>query len=44
MPGSEDIKKAAEALKKENERIAEEIRKKDKEMAELLKKIKNVNS
>ena len=42
MPGNEsEVKKAAEALKRENERIEEENRKKDKEIADLLKKIKN---
>ena len=41
MAGSEDTKKAAEALKRENERLEEERKKKDKEIAELLKKIKN---
>ena len=42
MPGNEsEVKKAAEGLKRENERIEEENRKKDKEIADLLKKIKN---
>ena len=42
MPGNEsEVKKAAEALKRENERIEEENRRKDKEIADLLKKIKN---
>ena len=42
MPGNEsEVKKAAEALRRENERIEEENRKKDKEIADLLKKIKN---
>ena len=45
MSGSEsDMKKAAEAMKRENARLEEENRKKDKEMADLLKKIKNVKS
>ena len=42
MPGNEsEVKKAAEALKRENERIEEDNRKRDKEIADLLKKIKN---
>ena len=42
MPGNDsEVKKAAEALRRENERIEEENRKKDKEIADLLKKIKN---
>ena len=42
MPGNDsDVKKAAEALRRENERIEEENRRKDKEIADLLKKIKN---
>ena len=43
MPGKDsEAKKAAEALRRENERIEEENRRKDKEIADLLKKIKNV--
>ena len=43
MPGKDsEVKKAAEALRRENERIEEENREKDKEIADLLKKIKNV--
>ena len=42
MPGNDsEVKKAAEALRRENERIEEENRRKDKEIADLLKKIKN---
>ena len=42
MPGKDsEVKKAVEALRRENERIEEENRKKDKEIADLLKKIKN---
>ena len=42
MPGNDsEAKKAAEALRRENERIEEENRRKDKEIADLLKKIKN---
>ena len=42
MPGNDsEVKKAAEALRRENERIEEENRKKDKEIADFLKKIKN---
>ena len=42
MPGKDsEAKKAAEALRRENERIEEENRRKDKEIADLLKKIKN---
>ena len=42
MPGNDsEVKKAAEALRRENARIEEENRKKDKEIADLLKKIKN---
>ena len=40
MPGQDsEVKKAAEALKRENERIKAENRRKDKEIADLLKKI-----
>ena len=43
MSGNDsEAKKAAEALKRENERLEEENKKKDKEIADLLKKIKNV--
>ena len=43
MPGNEsEVKKAAEALRKENEKLEEENKKKDKEIADLLKKIKNI--
>ena len=42
MPGQDSqLKQAAEALKRENERIEAENRRKDKETADLLKKIKN---
>ena len=42
MPGNDfEVKKAAEALRRENERIEEENSTKDKEIADLLKKIKN---
>ena len=42
MPGNDsEVKKATEALKKENDRIEEENKRKDKEIADLLKKIKN---
>ena len=45
MSGSEsNMKKATEAMKRENARLEEENRKKDKEMADLLKEIKNVKS
>ena len=37
-----EMDKAAEDLKRENERIKEAIKQKEKEEAELLKKIKNV--
>ena len=35
------VKKAAEALRRENERIEAENRRRDKEIADLLRKIKN---
>ena len=42
MPGQDSqLKQAAEALRRENERIEAENRKKDKEIADLLKKIQN---
>jgi FtsZ-binding cell division protein ZapB len=37
-----EIKKATEALKRENEKLETEKIRQDKEIAELLKKIKNV--
>ena len=41
MPGKDsEAKKAAEALRRENERIEEGNRRKDKEITDLLKKIK----
>ena len=45
MPGKDsEVRKAAEALKRENERIEEENRRKDKEIADLLKMIKDAKS
>ena len=45
MPGQDsELKKAAEALKRENERIKAENRRKDKEIADLLKKIQKAKS
>ena len=42
MPSQDSqLKQAAEALRRENERIEAENRRKDKEIADLLKKIKN---
>jgi cell division protein FtsB len=41
MPGDSQEKKAAEALKRENEKLEAENRRKDKEMADLIKKIRN---
>ena len=42
MPGQDSqIKQAAEALRRENERIEAENRRKDKEIADLLKIIQN---
>ena len=42
MPGQDSQEKqAAEALRRENERIEAENRKKDKEIADLLRKIQN---
>ena len=42
MPGQDSqLKQAAEALRRENERIEGENRKKDKEIADLLRKIQN---
>jgi hypothetical protein len=42
MPGQDsEVKKAAEALKRENEKLEAENRRKDKEMADLIKKIRN---
>ena len=42
MPGQDSqIKQAAEALRRENDRIEAENRRKDKEIADLLKKIQN---
>jgi hypothetical protein len=42
MPGQDSqIKQAAEALKRGNERIEAENRRKDKEIADLIKKIQN---
>ena len=41
MPEKSEVKKATEALERENKRLEEENRKKEKEIAELLKKIKN---
>ena len=42
MPGQDSqVKQAAEALRRENERIEAENRKKDKEIADLLRKIQN---
>ena len=37
-----EVKKATEALKRENEKLEAEKIRQDKEIAELLKKIKNV--
>ena len=43
MPGLESqIKKATEALKRENEKLAADNKKQDKEIADLLKKIRKV--
>ena len=45
MPGKDsEAKEAAEALRRENERIEEENRRKGKEIADLLKKIKEAKS
>ena len=42
MPGQDSqVKQAAEALRRDNERIKAENRKKDKEIADLLRKIQN---
>ena len=45
MPGQDSqVKQAAEALRRENERIEAENRKKDKEIADLLRKIQNAKN
>ena len=45
MSGQESlVKKAAEALRRENERIEAENKRKDKEIADLLRKIQNARN